>query len=165
MQRLHHHDSQVNVHAILERAGFQQIRGPRASCAFCEGSRKLTVAITDDGLWYCHRCHRGGNVRSLAKQQGVSIPPPRIRKADIPKARFRKWLSQKMTEMSREQYELTRQWRYALAALKFFPDMEEAWQALATYYHRQRYFQVFWESAGDNIGRYWLYRNWRRHAQ
>lgn len=148
--------------AILERAGFQ-IRGRRATCPYCDGRRGLTVAVTRDGLWYCHRCQRGGNFRSLANQQGVTLPPPRIRLANIPKLAFRRWLSAKMSEMAEQEYQLTRQWRRAIAALESSPETDSAWQILADFYNKQRYFETFWESASDNIGRFWLYRHWRRH--
>jgi hypothetical protein len=152
---------QVNdTHAILESAGFH-IRGTRADCPYCEGHSRLTVSIRDE-LFFCHRCHRGGSVRQLAREQGRSLPPLKIRKANMPKAAFRAWLVGKMTTMMREEHTLLRRYRYALDALQFFPEMQEAWTALADYYHRERYFQLFWTSANDSIGRYWLYRAWRQ---
>lgn len=101
-------------------------------------------------------------MRSIAKEQCVTLPSHRIRKADIPKMRFRLWLSQKRTEFSKEEIILTRQWRYALAALAFFPEMQQAWDALANYYNAQARFALFWHSTSDKIGRFWLYRAWRR---
>jgi ribosomal protein S27AE len=145
---------------ILTAMGYV-VRGKRATCPLCEGSRKLTVAIHGD-LYYCHRCGRGGSVRSLARVQGVSLPPPRIGKAAIQKEKFRKWLADKMSAMSREEHALVRRWRYAVAALKFYPEMPEAWTALADYYHRQHFFEEFWELASDRIGRRGLYKAWRR---
>jgi hypothetical protein len=152
------------THSILERAGFQ-IRGKRATCPYCTGNRNrnLTVSVTSDGMWYCHRCQRGGNIRGLARQQGVSLPPPRVRKADIPKAAFRAWLDSKVTEIAQQEYQLTREWRRAVAILESSPETDSAWQALAAYYDKQRYFETFWQSASDKVGRYWLYRAWRRH--
>jgi hypothetical protein len=40
--------------------------------------------------------------------------------------------------------------------------MDEAWQALADYYHRQHFFEQFWIHASDKVGRFWLYRAWRK---
>ena len=164
MPTLHDDSARVNVHAILTSAGFEIASGgKRATCPYCTGHSKLTVAIRGP-LWHCHRCLRGGHVGALAKQQGWILPRPRIRQADTPKSAFRYWLSAKMTEMSAAEYKLVRQWRYGIAALEFFPDMEPAWTALANYYDREQYFLVFWESVSDRTGRYWLYRNWRKYG-
>jgi hypothetical protein len=149
--------------AILEQAGFV-LRGRRATCPYCEGRRGSTVAITDD-LYYCHRCHRGGHVRSLARQLGHALPPPRTRKTNIPKTQFRAWLTNKMQQLTNEERRLSRRAEWAKAALTFYPDMQEAWTALAAWYHAERNFKIFWESASDNVGRYWLYRAWRKNAQ
>ena len=153
----------VNVRAILTAAGYSVRGRNRANCPNCSGHSRLTVSFTNDGRFFCHRCGKGGHVRSLARNQGIELPAPRIRLSDVPKNQFRVWLSQKMSEMSSEEYKLTRRWRYAVAALQSFPEMDHAWQALADYYHKQRYFELFWESASDRCGRYWIYRAWRRH--
>jgi hypothetical protein len=163
MQRLHDRPSQVNnVHAILASAGFQ-IRGKRATCPYCEGHRSLTVAITDDGLWYCHRCLRGGNVRSLAHQQGVTLPLPRSRKADIPKSQFRAWLSQKMTALGNEERRAYALKQWADAALHFYPEHQLAWNFLRRFCARRPVWERFWELATDKVGRLALYKRWRRH--
>ena len=166
MPTVHNDPVQVNnVHAILVRAGFQ-LRRNRATCPYCRDGHKrpgLTVAIHGD-LFFCHRCKRGGSVRGLARGQGIELPPPRIRKADAPKAAFRTWLADRMTELSREEWRLRRGAQLANVALRYFPDMELAWDALAAFHHRERFFITLWESASDKIGRYWLYRMWRKHA-
>jgi hypothetical protein len=146
----------------MTAAGFE-IRGNRATCPYCVGSRKLTVAIHGD-LYFCHRCARGGCARSLARKQGICLPQPRVGKSAIQKERFKQWLATKMTEIAKEENKLVRQWRYAIAALEFFREMDQSWQVLANYYHRRRFFEQFWECANDNVGRYWLYRSWRRHV-
>jgi len=153
---------EINVPALLTNAGFQ-VRNSRATCPFCEGHRKFTVAIHGE-LYYCHRCQRGGNVRTLARAQGLNLPPRRIRKADKAKAAFRAWLSQKMNEMSRAEYRLHQRAKWAKVALSFYPDFEPAWEALAAWHHAEQQFQTFWQSASDKCGRYWLYRNWRKRV-
>jgi hypothetical protein len=154
-----------NVHAVLAAAGFKNFRRRRADCPFCSGSSRLTVAITDRGLFYCHRCHRGGSIRGLAQRQGVSLPPPRIRLADNPKQQFRDWLSAKMNEMSKQEWLLYRRVPWARVCLRHFPEHDGAWGALATWYDAEHQFQIFWESASDRLGRFWMYRAWRRrHA-
>jgi hypothetical protein len=149
--------------AILEQAGFV-LRGRRATCPYCEGRCRQTVAVTDDGLYFCHRCHNGGHVRSLARQLGYAIPPTRIRKASIRKARFHNWLLAKMQQLGDEERRLARRAEWAQTALGFYPDMEAAWEALAAWHHGRRRFEVFWESASDKIGRLNLYRHWRKYA-
>jgi hypothetical protein len=147
---------------ILERAGFRDFRGNRATCPHCEGRRRHTVSVRGE-LFYCHRCQRGGNVRRLARQQGLKLSSPRIRLADRPKTEFRKWLSVKMAELANQERRLYRRAEWAKVVLSYYPDMEPAWNALADWYHAERAFLSFWESATDRIGRYWLYRSWRKH--
>jgi hypothetical protein len=147
-------------HAVWEAAGFE-LRGNRATCPFCEGDRNLTVAIRGE-LFYCHRCHRGGNIRQLAGSHGVTLPPPRVRKADKPKAAFRAWLSAKMTKMALREHRTYRRAVWAAVALSDVPDFEPAWSALADWYHAERYFRLFWESTSDRLGRLELYKSWRR---
>ena len=157
-------DSQARyTHAILSRAGYQ-IRNKRATCPYCEGRSKLTVAIAGD-LFYCHRCQRGGSVRSLARVQGISLPPARLRKANIPKLQFRAWLSRNLSELGNEERGIARRALWAAVALSFFPDMEIAWTALAKWYHNRHRFEMFSQSASDRVGRYWMYRQWRNNAE
>jgi len=106
----------TNPIGILERAGYRDFRGNRATCPHCEGRGRHTVSIQGE-LFFCHRCHQGGNVRSLARRQGLKLPPPRIRLADKPKAEFRKWLAMKMTMMADQERKLYRRAEWAKAAL------------------------------------------------
>lgn len=163
MAGLHAHHGEVNnVAAILTRAGFE-IRNNRATCPFCEGTRKFTVAVSISGLWYCHRCRRGGSVRSLAREQGMALAPPRSRKANMPKAAFRTWLFQKMTELGNEERRAYRKYPWAVYALSGCTEFQPAWEFLAWFYSRRRVWETFWESASDRVGRYWLYGAWRKH--
>jgi hypothetical protein len=162
MTGLHAHHSEV-VAAILTRAGFE-IRNNRATCPFCEGHSRFTVAIRGE-LYFCHRCHRGGSVRSLAREQGMALAPPRSRKANVPKAAFRTWLLQKMTELGDEERRAYRKYLWAVHALSFCTEFQPAWESLAWFYSRRRVWETFWESASDRVGRYWLYRAWRKHYE
>jgi hypothetical protein len=158
--------SALAAHVILEREGFE-IRGRRATCPYCgpqHTRRSLTVAIHGE-LFFCHRCHRGGSVRTLGRKQGIALPAPRVRLADRPKAEFRAWLSAKYGEMADLEYRLRRKAALAHIALGYFPDFAPAWNALAELYHHEHQLSVFFESACDKIGRYGMYRHWRRaHA-
>lgn len=151
-----------NVSAILERAGFV-LRGNRASCPFCTCNRKLTVAIHGE-VFFCHHCKRGGHIRSLARRQGISLPPLRVRKASIPKNRFRGWLSRKVTELGNEERKAFKKLEWAFAALYFDADFEPAWNFLAWFYCRECVWREFWISATDRLGRFWMYRAWRKYA-
>ena len=164
MRRIHDHFSVVNnlsTVAILTRAGYR-VRGKRADCPTCAGGSRLTVSFTTDGRFFCFRCGKGGHIRQLARRQGLSLSEPRIGKASIKKMEFKRWLARKTSEMSREEHWLSRRREYAVAALEFFPDMPEAWQALADYYHAEQTFAEFWQHCSDRCGRYWLYRHWRK---
>jgi hypothetical protein len=69
----------------------------------------------------------------------------------------------KVTELADQERKLYRRAEWAKVALSYYPDMEPAWAALADWYHAERGFLIFWKSATDKIGRYWLYRAWRKY--
>jgi hypothetical protein len=163
MEKVPQSFSSVNVEAVLTNSGYR-IRGRRADCPYCSGHSRLTVSFTDDGRFYCHRCARGGHIRSLAPVQGITLPPPRVRAANIPKMQFCAWLSEKMTVLADEERKAHKKLEWANTALFFYDDFESAWDFLAWFYARRCIWQTFWESATDNVGRYWLYRAWRRHG-
>src|ERR1700685_665917 len=99
-----HSLASTQVEDIFRSAGFQ-IRGGRATCPFCTPQHRrlsLTVAIKNT-LWHCHRCHQGGHIGGLAAQQGISLPSPRVRRADIPKEKFRLWLADRMRDLANEE--------------------------------------------------------------
>jgi hypothetical protein len=150
----------VNDLHVLESAGYR-VRGHRADCPYCEGHARLTVSIHDD-LFYCHRCHRGGSTRQLARAQGLKLPPPRIGLARLQKRWFGQWLSEKMTEMATRERQLYRQASYARACLTFYPNHQQAWQILKEWFAEQPKFERFWELASDRLGRLRLYKYWRR---
>jgi hypothetical protein len=152
--------NRLDQHAILENAGFR-VRGSRADCPYCEGSARLTVAVHDQ-VYFCHRCHRGGNIRGLAQAQGFTLPPIRKRLADLAKRCFKQWLSAKSAEMATRERLLYRRFHYAKTCLTFYPRHEHAWEILREWYSEQRRFAEFWELASDRIGRLELYRQWRR---
>jgi hypothetical protein len=154
----------VNVRAILIAAGYSVHARNRANCPHCSGHSRLTVAFTNDGRFFCHRCGKGGHVRSLAREQGVTFPRPRIRKADMPKAAFRRWLSEKMTALGNEERKAYTKVEWAISALHSYKDFEPAWEFLRWFYERRYVWESFWESGTDRIGRLHLYKVWRRHG-
>jgi hypothetical protein len=149
--------------SLLNAAGFT-VRGNRFDCR-CEGASKLTGSFSEEkGVAYCHRCHMVLTARSLAHRQGLPPPAARIRRTRIVRERFREWLKTTAAELSDRERRLARRAEWAKAALASFPDMEPAWSALAAWYHTQQTCELFWESVRDNVGRYWLYRSWRRFS-
>ena len=163
---LPHEFDSVNVYAVLVSAGFKNFRRDRCDCAYCAGGSQLTVSIREDkGLYHCFRCGRGGSVRSLARTQGLNLPPPRMLLADRPKVEFRAWLHRKMTEMATLEYRLHEKLKWARVCLRYYPEHEGAWEILRQWYDLEHELRIFWESACDKIGRYWMYRAWRSHAR
>ena len=149
---------------LLEASG-SHIRGNRAQCQFCKGRSQFTVSFNETkGVAFCHRCHRSSNVRGLAREQDVSIPERAPERARIRKKEFRRWLSKVSGEMANRERRLARRAGWAEAALSFYPEHPAAWNALAEWYHSQRNFELYREAARDKIGRFHLYKMWRRHA-
>jgi hypothetical protein len=68
-----------------------------------------------------------------------------------------------MTELADREYKLHHHAELAKVALSYYPDMEPAWAVLADWHHAERAFTTFWQSATDKVGRYWLYRSWRKY--
>src|SRR5215470_18208936 len=70
------YSTRASVHALptlpdlLDRAGFTIRSATRADCRSCTGSSTGTVAFRGD-VYYCHRCRRGGNRASLARELGL----------------------------------------------------------------------------------------------
>jgi hypothetical protein len=156
-----------DVNAILRSAGFE-IHRKRATCPSCSPQHarpSLTVAIdSDKGVWYCHRCGVGGSIRQLARAQGIILPPRRRGLAILRKQFFESWLKEKMSELSKEEHRLHKKARLAVVALSFpeLREFEPAWEALRKLYDRERVFENFWSKATSKIGRYGLYRGWRK---
>lgn len=153
--------------AILATAGFE-IRRNRATCPNCrEGHKRpgLTVAIHGD-LYFCHRCHQGGHIRQLAIAQGIKVAPRRQGLASLRKMYFNDWLKRKMAELSKEEHRLHKKARLARAALAFpeLAEFEPAWEQLRKLYERERAFAHFWSLATNKLGRYRLYKYWRRNV-
>lgn len=151
--------------SMLEANGFR-VRHNRADCAFCTGHTRLTVAFNEArGVAYCHRCQWRGTLRSLAKIQGIVIPPRKPGLAKLRIQKFRSWLLATMAAMATQERQLAKRAELAKKILIRFPDTDSAWNALAKWYHAQRKFETFWQAASDNIGRKELYLMWRTHGE
>ena len=123
------------VCGLLVAAGYR-IRGRRADCPHCEGGSRLTVSINDE-RFYCHRCHKGGNVRTLAREIGKPLPPETLEQRAARKraAQFRAWLDQQYRTVATEFRCAGLLAQRAHRVLQQYPDCEPAWDALARFYH------------------------------
>ncbi len=153
------HDRLPDIRELLDASGFR-VRGRRADCVHCSGRSRGTVAFTDS-VAFCHRCRWTASARRLAREQGIAIPASKIGRARVRKAQFRAWMGETSRVMANQERCLGRRAEWAKVALHFFPEMELAWSALAMWYHTQRSFELFFESARDRIGRFDLYKSWR----
>lgn len=156
---MHTIDRLPNMVDLLEANGFR-VRGKRADCVHCSGLSRLSVAFTES-VAYCHRCRWTASLRRLAREQGRTVPLRKIGRARLRKYQFQRWLGQTYTIMADQERRLARRAIWAEAALHYFPDMESAWDALATWFHARRGFELFFEAVQDRIGRYALYQAWR----
>jgi hypothetical protein len=122
---------------LLGRAGFR-VRGRRADCAHCEGSSRLTVSIGED-VAHCHRCKWSGNLRTVSRELGIELPPERdyVRAGRARRAQFAEWRDTCYTVLIRRLRRLRAQAHLAQVALRYFPDFEPAWDALAELYHNE----------------------------
>ena len=150
----------VTIGELLAAKGYRLRSRGRADCVNCSGTSRGTVAFTDS-VAFCHRCRWTANVRRLAHEQGINIPPRKIGRAYVRKNAFRRWLSETYTVMANQERRLARRAELAKAAVFYFPDMGSAWSALADWYHRRRSFELFFEAAQDRIGRFELYKSCR----
>lgn len=131
---------------LLKRAGFQ-VRGKRADCARCEGRSRGTVSFTDE-VAFCHRCKWRSNTVTLARELGLLQGNPQAASAFREEARrrahlvaqikpFEAWRAVKIREVSDRYRSLSKAALLAGDVLAKFPDCEEAWYALARFFHTE----------------------------
>ena len=56
----------VSIPHVLRELGWRMRSRRRTDCGLCRGSSSATVAYREH-VWYCHRCHQGGDVYSLVR--------------------------------------------------------------------------------------------------
>jgi hypothetical protein len=122
---------------LLERAGFR-VRGRRADCIHCDGHSRLTISFAAE-VYYCHRCGRAGNVRTLARELGMQLAPEsrEARERRRRAAQFDVWRDACYTIIVQHVLYLTRRAELAKKILAQFPDCEPAWSVLADFYHSE----------------------------
>ncbi len=123
--------------ALLERDGYQ-ISGRRARCPHCTGSRRLTVAI-GASVTYCHRCKRWENVRSLSRKFNIAIPEESAGHRDARRRAglFAEWVATCERMLLAHLGRLRARARWARVALVYDVEHEQAWTALANFYHQE----------------------------
>jgi hypothetical protein len=149
-------DSPQYIVALLERSGFR-IRGKRADCPHCQGHSRLTVAFTDE-VFYCHRCGRAGNIRTLARALGLQVVPETSEQklARAREGEFREWLDLLYWVFSDELIWLTMIAEAAKQTLAILPNDETAWEELRRFHDDEPYLMGALDFlAGETVSR-WL---------
>jgi hypothetical protein len=97
---------------------------------------------------YCHRCGLSANQITIARELGLLSKDRRTRQflrherkrrelLEAPIRAFEKWRDEALSRVIDEHRVLSRQAVLAETVLKNYSDCERAWDALATFYHRQ----------------------------
>jgi hypothetical protein len=98
----------------------------------------MTVAFTAE-VAFCHRCKWTANVRTLSRDLGLTVAPEtreqQERRARL--AQFATWGNTCYLVLVRRARHLTERAEIAKKILAEFPDCEEAWEALAEFYHSE----------------------------
>jgi hypothetical protein len=172
-----------DMRSLLERAGFQ-LRGPtRADCAHCEGHSRGTVAFTIQ-VAFCHRCKWRANSVTLARELGLLQGHPQtvsvFREEAQRRARleaevspFEVWREARIREVSARYRLLSKTNTCAAEVVVKFPDCDEAWDALARFYHAEAKLSSAFDWLTFTKASAWLekdstplevFETWRRHA-
>jgi hypothetical protein len=171
------------MRSLLEQAGFRVRSGTRADCIHCEGHLRATVSFTDE-VAFCHRCKWRANSLFLARQLGLvqgnlqaafAFRGGARRRAclDSKVKRFDAWRERWIREVSNRYRALSRAAIKASDVLARFPGSEEAWEALARYYHAVAQLSATFDWLMFTKASEWLendsssvevFEAWRRHA-
>jgi hypothetical protein len=167
---------------LLERAGLR-IRGKRADCIHCEGHSRGTVAFTAE-VAFCHRCHWTANTLALARELGLLSRNPGVASALREEAQrrasveveikpFDVWRESKIRQVSDKYRCLSRAAVHAENVLANFLDCEQAWDALARFYHAKAKLSAAFDWLMFTKASDWLeedstptevFESWRSHA-
>jgi hypothetical protein len=136
-----------DMRSLLERAGFSVRGATRADCVHCEGGSRGTVAFTLE-VAFCHRCKWRANVVMLARELGLlegnseaasalrQIAQERAQR-DVELNRFDQWRDARIREASDRYRSLSKVAIRAEEVLREYPTCEEAWEAMARFYHQK----------------------------
>jgi hypothetical protein len=168
---------------LLDRAGFRVRGTTRADCIHCEGHSRGTVSFNQE-LAFCHRCRWTANTLMLARELGLLLGNPEVvsafreaarRRADIDGQikKFEAWREARIREVSGRYRSLSKTVLRACEVLAKFPDCEEAWDALARFYHAEAQLSAAFDWLMFTKASAWLetdsspvevFETWRRHA-
>jgi hypothetical protein len=171
-----------DMRSLLERAGFV-IRGKRANCIHCAGRRVGTVSFGNE-VAHCHRCKWSANTLTLAREldllKGDCLAAKAFRKKAEQRARlnsqiepFEKWREASIRGVSDRYRTLSKAAVQADAVLRKSPDCEEAWDALARFYHAEAQLSAAFDWLLFTKASNWLesdstpvkmFETWRRYA-
>jgi hypothetical protein len=135
------------MRTLLERAGLRIRGATRADCTHCEGRSRGTVSFTSE-VAFCHRCKWQANKSTLARDLGLLCGNPEAASAFREEARvrerlhaeikpFENWRDAKIRHISERYRLLARVAIRASEVLLHMPDCDEAWDALARFYHAE----------------------------
>jgi hypothetical protein len=173
----------LNMRDLLDRAGFRVRGATRADCIHCKGHSRGTVAFTAE-VAFCHRCKWTANALTLARELGLQQGNPGIDSAfwedakrragvDVEIRRFEAWRNNTIREVSNRYRSLSRAAVHAENVLSKFPDCEEAWDALARFYHAKGKLSAAFDWLMFTKASVWLeedstavelFETWRSHA-
>jgi hypothetical protein len=65
-------NTQTELTDLLQRVGHRPPKqGSKWICATCPPGKSPALTVTGE-VWHCHRCQRGGDVRALRKELGIT---------------------------------------------------------------------------------------------
>lgn len=172
-----------DTRSLLERAGFRIRGAARADCIHCEGHSRGTVAFTAE-VAYCHRCKWRANIVTLARDVGLLRDNSETASALREEARlrirlvaeikpFEAWREARIRAVSDPYRSLSRAAIHASSVLAKFLACEEAWNALARFYHAEAQLPAAFDWLMFAKASAWLetdsspvevFETWRRHA-
>jgi hypothetical protein len=173
----------INMRSLLLAAGFRLRGATRADCIHCGGQSRATVAFTAE-VAFCHRCKWTANTLMLARELGLLHGNPGAvsffheearRRASVEGEirRFDAWRESKIRQVSDKCRQLSRAAVIAENVLARFPDCEEAWGALARFYHAEAQLSAAFDWLMFTKASVWLEEDstpvelfdaWRGHA-
>ncbi len=168
---------------LLEAAGFRVHGATRADCVHCEGHSRNTVAFTGE-VAFCHRCKWAANTVALARTLGLLRGNPEAVSAFRQDAKrravidgeirqFEAWRDAKIREVSDRYRLLSKAAVRASEVLAKFPNCEQAWDALARFYHVEAQLSAVFDWLMFTKASVWLEKDstplevfdtWRSHA-
>jgi hypothetical protein len=122
---------------LLEQSG-HRVCGRRFDCVHCAGSSRFTGSFNDE-VAYCHRCGWRSNATQLGRAQGhtAHAETESHRLARARAEEFAEWVDRCERVLYARHRFLWRRVGLARTALRYFPDMPQAWDALADYHHEE----------------------------